>query len=137
MAKKILSILPGLALVILPLVLSGCASGPTGESYFDIPDGPKIIFRGGYGEIVIKYQPPPEPIFKVGNATMFIDFEALRQKYGIVEQPLAISYNVKTSIRFAPAFLKTFAHSLTVDPVVKTSSKGFIKIFFCNCLVIG
>jgi len=98
MVKRIISIV---LLTAIVMIISGCSSGTQGESYFDVPDGPKIIFRGGYGNIVIKYQPPPEPIFKVGNATMYLDFERLRSKYGIVEQPLIVTYNVKTSVRGA------------------------------------
>jgi len=99
------------SLIILPLVFSaGCKKGAEGESFFETPDGPKIIFRGGYGNIVIKYQPPPEPIFKVGNATQYIDFSKLQQKYGVVEQPLVISYNVKSSV------IGATIESNTLDP---------------------
>lgn len=80
-----------------------------------------MIFRGGYGNIVIKYQPPPEPIFKVGNATAYLDFNQLQQKYGIVEQPLVISYNVKSSVMSASV------EKNTLDPAFDNEVLAIIK----------
>ncbi|GEM_PF-1437478 len=99
----------------------GCKSGLEGESSFDSEDGPKIIFRGGYGNIVIKYQPPPEPIFMIGNATRYLDFNELQQKYGVVEQPLIISYTVKTSV------MSTTVESNTLDPAFDNEILAIIK----------
>lgn len=111
------------SLILLPLLLSstGCKTGAEGESYFETADGPKIIFRGGYGNIVIKYQPPPEPIFKVGNATQYIDFNKLQQKFGVVEQPLIISYNVKSSV------IGATIESNTLDPSFDNEVMAIIK----------
>jgi len=103
------------------LSISGCKTGVEGESYFEPPDGPKIIFRGGYGNIVIKYQPPPEPIFKVGNATRYIDFNQLQQKFGIIEQPLVITYHVKSSVMGASI------EKNTLDPAFDNEIIAIIK----------
>lgn len=94
-------------LIVSVLLISGCGMGSAGESYFDPPDGPKMIFRGGYGNIVIKYQPPPEPIFKIGFASAYLDYDMLYQKYGVVEQPLVITYVVKTSVSGADVRVNT------------------------------
>ncbi|MCD6501594.1 hypothetical protein J7L01_03250 [bacterium] len=103
------------------MLFPGCHAGVEGESHFEPPDGPKIIFRGGYGNIVIKYQPPPEPIFHIGNATRYIDFTELQQKYGVVEQPLIISYNVKTSV------MSTTVDQNTLDPAFDNEIIAIIK----------
>ncbi len=111
------------SLILLPFLFSssGCKTGAEGESFFETSDGPKIIFRGGYGNIVIKYQPPPEPIFKVGNATQYIDFNKLQQKYGVVEQPLIVSYNVKSSV------IGASIESNTLDPSFDNEIIAIIK----------
>jgi len=110
------------SVVLLTLiVISGCRTGIEGESFFETPDGPKIIFRGGYGNIVIKYQPPPEPIFKVGNATQYVDFNKLQQKFGIVEQPLIISFNVKSSV------IGATVESNTLDPNFDSEIIAIVK----------
>jgi len=92
--------LVGILIIAIALIVasSACQRRVEGESYFQTEDGPKIIFRGGYGNIVIRYQPPPEPIFKVGNATRYLDFNELYEKYGVIDQPLVISYQVRTSV---------------------------------------
>lgn len=111
-----------LSAFVLALTMSfGCKTGLEGESSFETDDGPKIIFRGGYGNIVIKYQPPPEPIFQVGNATRYLDFNELQKKYGIVEQPLIISYTVKTSVMSATV------ESNTLDPAFDNEVLAVIK----------
>ena len=103
------------------LLVSSCDTGATGESFVDIPDGPKQIFRGGYGNIVIKYQPPPEPIFKVDNATRYLDFNQLQQKFGIVEQPLVVAYNVKSSV------ISASIESNTLEPGFDSEVLAVIK----------
>lgn len=107
--------------VIAIAMSSGCKGGIEGESSFETEDGPKIIFRGGYGNIVIKYQPPPEPIFMIGNATRYLDFNELQQKYGVVEQPLIVSYTVKTSV------MSTMVESNTLDPSFDNEVLAIIK----------
>lgn len=111
------------SILILPLIISstGCKTGAEGESFIETAEGPKIIFRGGYGNIVIKYQPPPEPIFKVGNATQYIDFNQLQQKYGVVEQPLVVSFNVKSSV------IGVTIESNTLDPAFDNEVIAIIK----------
>jgi hypothetical protein len=111
-----------LSVTILAIFLmSGCAKRAEGESHFESPDGPKIIFRGGYGNIVIKYQPPPEPIFHIGNATRYVDFNELQQKFGVVEQPLVIAYMVKTSVMSATV------ESNTLNPAFDNELLAIIK----------
>ncbi|RKZ31597.1 hypothetical protein DRQ36_01500 [bacterium] len=122
---KIHAVVPLLVLMALIAAIAlfspGCEAGTEGESTFECPDGPKIIFRGGYGNIVIKYQPPPEPIFKVGNATQYLDFNNLQLKYGIIEQPLIISYNVKSSV------IGASVESNTLDPAFDNEVLAIIK----------
>ncbi|MCK5832198.1 hypothetical protein KAH81_00850 [bacterium] len=111
-----------LSFVVILLAMSfGCRNAVEGESGFETEDGPKIIFRGGYGNIVIKYQPPPEPIFQVGNATRYLDFNELQKKFGIVEQPLILSYTVKTSVMSASI------ESNTLDPAFDNEILAVIK----------
>jgi len=121
-AIKLGSLLILVAGFIIGLILiSSCDTGTSGESFVDIPDGPKQIFRGGYGNIVIKYQPPPEPIFKVDNATRYLDFNQLQQKYGIIEQPLVVAYNVKSSV------VSVSIESNTLEPAFDSEVIAVIK----------
>jgi len=87
------------ALLLLTAFISfiGCG-GEYGESYITIPEGPKILFRGGIGKITIRYVPPPDPIFRISNATEYLEFKIIKDKYGIPDKPLIIEYTVETSV---------------------------------------
>jgi len=82
-----------LALLLLLVVISiiGCG-GKSGESYINLPEGPKILFRGGIGKITIRYVPPPDPIFRISNAMEYIEFPFIKENYGIPDKPLIIDY---------------------------------------------
>jgi hypothetical protein len=93
------TLIPSLILVSFLIILgfTGC-KGQSGESYFNLPEGPKIIFRGGFGKITIKYTPPPDPIFKVANATSYIEFDVIKDQFGIPDKPIVVEYLVETSV---------------------------------------
>ncbi len=95
--KRIFRIIPSVILLVSILVFVGCGTG-TGESYINLPEGPKILFRGGIGKITIRYTPPPDPIFRISNATDYIEFQTLKEKYGIPDKPLIIEYTVETAV---------------------------------------
>jgi hypothetical protein len=109
------------ASLIAALLLSSCSSGTAGVSGWSTKDDPKNVFRSGYGSITIKYQPPPEPIFKIGNATSYLDFDQLFKKYSVIEEPLVITYMVKTSVTAADI---TFPSS---SPAFNNEIKGIVK----------
>jgi len=106
-----------------------------GDSYFNLPEGPKIIFRGGYGKITIKYTPPPDPIFKIANATQYIEFDQIKESYGIPDKPMIVEYLVETSVMGISPVQKT-ANPLFNDYIVKCISswvytrfgKGAVRI---------
>ena len=89
------SVIAGFLLALLLFV--GCG-GSSGESYINLPEGPKILFRGGIGKITIRYTPPPDPIFRISNATEYIEFQTIKEKYGIPDKPLIVEYTVETSV---------------------------------------
>ncbi len=88
-----------LALLLLLVVISiiGCG-GKSGESYINLPEGPKILFRGGIGKITIRYVPPPDPIFRISNAMEYIEFPFIKENYGIPDKPLIIDYTVENAV---------------------------------------
>ncbi|MBN1756248.1 hypothetical protein JW877_08565 [bacterium] len=89
-------------LVFLGLILvsffSLSCTDESGESYINMPEGPKTVFRGGYGKVVIRYFPPPPPIFKVAQASQYLDFDVIRKDYGIPDKPIVIQYLIQTSV---------------------------------------
>jgi len=92
------SIVKALICLIIPMMLiMGCSSGE-GESYINLPEGPKIIFRGGIGKITIRYTPPPDPIFRISNATEYIEFQVIKEKFGIPDKPIIVEYTVETAV---------------------------------------
>ena len=84
-------------LVAFALALSGCG-GESGESYINLPEGPKILFRGGIGKITIRYVPPPDPIFRISNAMEYIEFKYIKDNFGIPDKPLIVEYTVETAV---------------------------------------
>ncbi len=94
---KTKSIKIALLLALLSLLVLGCGGGG-GESYINLPEGPKIIFRGGLGKITIRYTPPPPPIFRIANATDYIEFNYIKENYGIPDKPIIVEYTVEVSV---------------------------------------
>jgi len=99
-------------LLFVLLLLGGCGGRASGESYFNLPEGPKLLFRGGYGKITIKYTPPPDPIFRIANATQYIEFSTIKDNYGIPDKPIIVDYSVETSV-------------MNPDIAQKTGNPGF------------
>ncbi len=94
MTKKQAYIL--LASIALAALVVGCARQE--ESYINLPEGPKILFRGGMGKITIRYTPPPDPIFRISNATEYIEFQYIKDNFGIPDKPIIVEYTVETSV---------------------------------------
>ena len=103
---------------VLVLVLSGCGGG-AGESYINLPEGPKILFRGGIGKITIRYTPPPDPIFRISNATEYIEFKTAKEKYGIPDKPLIVEYTVEMSV-ISPIIIQRTNNPQFNDYVIRT-----------------
>ncbi|MBN2542409.1 hypothetical protein JXI42_06040 [bacterium] len=90
-----------IAIIFLHILLAGVVIScfeESGDSYVNLPEGPKTIFRGGYGKVVIRYFPPPPPIFKVAQASYLIDFDEIKKNYGIPDKPLIVQFLVQTSV---------------------------------------
>ena len=82
---------------LMIIVFSGCQK-ETGDSYFNLPEGPKIIFKGGYGKITIRYTPPPDPVFKVATTPSYIEFDEIKEQYGIPDKPILVKFLVDVSV---------------------------------------
>ena len=106
-------------LFITGLVLISCDSVEEGESYLNLPTGPKVMFRGGFGKITIRYFPPPPPVFKVAQATQYLEFKEIKNRYGIPDKPLIVEYLVQTSVMSAIVTQRT-ANSQFNDYAIKT-----------------
>ncbi len=102
MNRKFITI--GLIIILLSIVMLGCAS-KGGESYINLPEGPKIIFRGGLGKITLRYTPPPDPIFRIANATDYVEFDIVKESYGIPDKPLIVEYIVDSAV-ISPSILQ-------------------------------
>ncbi|MCD6594427.1 hypothetical protein DRQ29_05065 [bacterium] len=94
------------AFLLLAGIISiiGCGD-KSGESYINLPEGPKILFRGGIGKITIRYVPPPDPIFRISNAMEYVEFPYIKDNYGIPDKPLIIDYTVENSV-IAPVVIQ-------------------------------
>ena len=99
------------------IVIVGC-TGETGESYINLPETPKIIFRGGIGKITIRYTPPPDPIFRISNATEYIEFQTIKEQYGIPDKPLIIEYTVETAV-ISPIKIQRTNNPLFDDHIIR------------------
>lgn len=100
-----------LILLSLSVLICGCET-TTGESYINLPEGPKILFRGGFGKITIRYTPPPDPIFQIANATEYIEFEYIKKNFGVPDKPFLVEYTVESSVS-------------SFSPIEKTSDPNF------------
>ena len=106
------------ALLLMAIIaIVGCG-GETGESYINVPEGPKIIFRGGVGRITIRYTPPPDPVFRISNATEYIEFQLIKEKYGIPDKPLIVEYTVETAV-ISPVKIQRTNNPLFDDYIIR------------------
>lgn len=102
------------------LMLNNGCERASGDSYINLPEGPKILFRGGFGKITIRYTPPPDPIFQIANATEYIEFEYVKQNFGVPDKPFLVEYTVESSVS-------------SLSPIEKTSDPNF-NDYICRAI---
>ncbi|RKZ35004.1 hypothetical protein DRQ33_00920 [bacterium] len=110
-------IIIGIFISAIILCMIGC-EGKAGESYINLPEGPKILFRGGIGKITIRYVPPPDPIFRISNAMEYIEFDYIKDNYGIPDKPLIVEYTVETAV-IAPIIIQRTSNPQFNDYIMR------------------
>lgn len=85
-------------LFLFAIFFIGC-DADSGSSFFNLPEQPQEIFRAGYGKITIRYEPPPDPIFRVQAATQYIDLRDITASYRIPDRPLILELQVDMTVR--------------------------------------
>jgi hypothetical protein len=86
-------------LALFSLIMTGCKeSDNSGETRFFYKDGPQQKFQAS-AKIVLRYTPPPDPIFRISKATIYLDFDEIKSQIGgIPERPFVAEFQVELGV---------------------------------------